>query len=80
MMYKRGALSVGCLFFLWSFTSTSASSALLLLEVGFIDNSIDNELFDRKFERIAEGIAKAILDGVDVKKASTCPSCGQVVK
>ena len=51
----------------------------LLLEIGFIDNSIDNQLFDQKFEWIAEGIAKAILDGVGVKKASTCPSCGQRV-
>ena len=51
----------------------------LLLEVGFIDNSSDNELFDKKFEWIAEGIAKAILDGALVKKAKTCPSCGQVV-
>ena len=54
----------------------------LLLEIGFIDNSIDNELFDRKFEWIAEGIAKAILDvagGGVVKKGNTCPSCGQVM-
>lgn len=51
----------------------------LLLEIGFIDNSIDNELFDKKFERITDRIAKAILDGIVVKKASTCPSCGQSV-
>lgn len=53
----------------------------LLLEVGFIDNSIDNELFDVKFEAIAKGIADAILDvagsGSTVKKGNTCPSCGQ---
>jgi len=52
----------------------------LLLEVGFLDNSLDNALFDKKFEWIAEGITKAILDGAGVKKAKTCPSCGQVVK
>ena len=52
----------------------------LLLEIGFIDNSMDNQLFDQKFEWIAEGIAKAILDvagGGVVKKTRTCPSCGQ---
>ena len=50
----------------------------LLLEIGFIDNSIDNQLFDAKFEAIVEGVAQAILDiaGV-VKQANTCPSCGQ---
>lgn len=56
-------------------------SPALLLEIGFIDNSIDNQLFDTKFEAIAEGIANAILDvagvGSGVKKGNTCLSCGQ---
>ena len=56
-------------------------SPALLLEIGFIDNSIDNQLFDTKFEAIAEGIANAILDVAGVgsvgKKGNTCPSCGQ---
>ena len=49
----------------------------LLLEIGFIDNSIDNQLFDTKFEAIVEGISQSILGGV--KKVNICSSCGQKV-
>lgn len=49
----------------------------LLLEIGFIDNSKDNQLFDTKSDVIADGIANAILEFTNVKKTSTCPTCGQ---
>lgn len=39
----------------------------LLLEIGFIDNSIDNKLFDSKFNAIAEGIANSILEIANMK-------------
>lgn len=35
--------------------------AAILIEVGFIDNSVDNGLFDSKFEQIAQAIAKGCL-------------------
>lgn len=45
----------------------------VLLEVGFIDNPADNELFDREFDQIAQGIADAILDTLEIERASDTP-------
>lgn len=38
----------------------------LLLEIGFLDNSLDNKLFDEKREKIAEEISKAILSHLSI--------------
>lgn len=49
----------------------------LLLEVGFIDNSIDNKLFDEKFDSIVDVITQAIM--TNKNKVNTCPTCGQKI-
>ncbi len=36
----------------------------ILIEIGFIDNSVDNQIFDSRFEEIARSIAKACLKQV----------------
>lgn len=37
----------------------------LLLEAGFINNTMDNELFDEKFAQIVDGIAEGILETIN---------------
>jgi N-acetylmuramoyl-L-alanine amidase len=39
----------------------------VLIEIGFIDNSLDNALFDSKRADIAKGIAKAILSHLGIR-------------
>ena len=43
----------------------------LLLEVGFIDNSLDNKLFDSKFNKIAQAISTTILQFSKTKSLHT---------
>lgn len=45
----------------------------ILIECGFIDNTVDNNLFDSKFEQIAQAIAKGCLNQIG-KDTSVQPS------
>lgn len=39
----------------------------ILIELGFIDNTLDNEIFTKKNEKIVEGLSRAILDELGIK-------------
>lgn len=49
----------------------------ILLEVGFIDNTLDNQLFDLKFNEITDAIVTSIAQLNKTK--STCPTCGRSI-
>lgn len=46
-------------------------SPAILIELGFIDNSVDNEIFIKKKEEIVESIVRAILDELGIKYINT---------
>ncbi|HWL23345.1 MAG TPA: N-acetylmuramoyl-L-alanine amidase [Ureibacillus sp.] len=47
----------------------------VLIEVGFIDNSIDNKIFDSKFDKMVDAIAEGIIEGIGLQVTKQDLSC-----